>query len=177
MASDETPTAATNGSAKPEGESAPPLVVNAQYIKDFSFENPKGAESLANPKSPEINVHVDVRANRVGEQMFEVELEVRCKAIREQETAFIAELVYAGLFTLQGIPSEHMEPVLLIECPRLLFPFARAVLANISREAGFPPLLLHPVDFLQMYQNARVRRGEGAGSAASVADSPPAGNA
>lgn len=176
MASD-TQNAPTNGGAGPGGESGPPLVVNAQYIKDFSFENPKGAESLANPKSPEINVHVDVRANRVGEQMFEVELEVRCKALRDQETAFIAELVYAGLFTLQGIPSEHMEPVLLIECPRLLFPFARAVLANISREAGFPPLLLHPVDFLQMYQNARVRRGEGAGSQAMAPGSPPAGHA
>ena len=141
------------GTAQPQ-ESGQPIVINAQYIKDFSFEAPTTPRifSILKDNAPDISINVDVRAQAIEGATFEVALhfKVECKAAGS--VAFILELVYAGLFTL-SVQQDHVHPVLLIECPRLLFPFARNIINDASRDGGFPPLLLGPIDFVAMYQN------------------------
>ncbi len=142
-----------NGGAQPQA-SGQPIVINAQYIKDLSFEAPTTPRifSVLKDKAPDISINVDVRAQAIEGATFEVALhfKVECKA--GDSVAFILELVYAGLFTL-NVQQDHVHPVLLIECPRLLFPFARNIINDASRDGGFPPLLLGPIDFVAMYQN------------------------
>jgi len=134
---------------------APPIQVNAQYIKDLSFEAPAtpGIFARMQQNSPDITVNVDVNAHPVQENLFEVQLHIRGTCAVGEETAFISELVYGGLFTL-NVPEEHLQAMLSIECPRLLFPFARNIIADTTRDGGFPPLMLAPVDFVAMSQKA-----------------------
>lgn len=131
----------------------PPLTINAQYIKDLSFEHPNPVKTLQPSESqPDINVNIDVTAQNVQESTFEVVLTIKADAKRDNEPLFISEIHYAGLFTLGAdLPKEAVHPVLMIECPRMLFPFARSVIANITREGGFPPLSLNPIDFAALY--------------------------
>lgn len=131
----------------------PPIVINAQYIKDLSFEAPlaPGIFSALQTHQPDISVNISVGANPLQDKMFEVVLEINAECKIEQKVGFIIELDYAGTFTL-NIPDEHLQPVLMIECPRLLFPFARNILADVSRDGGFPPVMLGPVDFTSMFQ-------------------------
>jgi len=132
---------------------AMPIVINAQYVKDFSFENPNAPQTLLpNQPAPQVSVAVDVRGQQVGENLHEVVLEMRCEAKVGENTAFLVELSYAGLFTIQGIPEEHVRAVLLIEAPRLLFPFARAIVADATRDGGYPPLMINPIDFTDLYR-------------------------
>lgn len=147
----ETPPAADNGQSAPEN--LPRLAILTQYVKDFSFENPNAPASLiqGNPQ-PNINVSVDVQARRSGEQNFEVDLHISIEAKQGDNAVFMTELVYSALFTLENIPQENLQPVLLIECPRLIFPFARRIIADATRDGGFPPLMLDPIDFAQLYQ-------------------------
>lgn len=130
-----------------------PILVNAQYIKDLSFEVPgaPGIYGLMQDEAPEISINVNVNVNPLQEKLFEVILETMVECKIKKQVAFILELEYAGVFTL-NIPEEHLQPVLLIECPRLLFPFARNILADVSRDGGFPSLMLGPLDFAAMYQ-------------------------
>ncbi len=146
-------------------QDGPPIVINAQYVKDLSFEVPGAPMIFARMQEnqPNINVNIDVRANPIDGTMFEVELAITATCEAGTETAFILELLYAGLFTL-NVPNEHRQAILLIECPRLLFPFARNILADVSRDGGFPPLMLGPVDFVQMYQ-AQLQQQAGAADA------------
>ena len=138
--------------AAPEN-AGPPIVVNVQYVRDFSFENPNAPQSLmASNGPPEVAVNVNVGARGLQPDTFEVTLSLTATAKHEQNTAFICEVVYAGIFTLNGVPPEHVQPVLLIECPRLLFPFARAMVADATRDGGFPPLLIQPIDFVELYR-------------------------
>ena len=143
---------------EPEGQATSqpaamlPIQVNAQYIKDLSFENPNAPQSLQPNQAPNIEVNVDVNAAGLAEDRFEVVLSISAKASQENETVFLAELSYAGLFTLQGFSREQLQAVLLIECPRLLFPFARSIIADATRDGGFPPLLVQPVDFAEIYR-------------------------
>lgn len=132
----------------------PGIHVLGQYIKDLSFENPAAPRSLAPSKdSPELQVNVNVNAKAGAEgTQFEVELKLNASAKRGEETLFIAEVLYAGVFQIQNVPQEHMRPMVLIECPRLLFPFARQILADVTRQGGFPPLLIDPVDFTALYR-------------------------
>lgn len=135
-----------------QGGDVPPLVVNAQYVKDFSFENPSAPQSLLQQSEPPaVQINVDVKANKVGNNAYEVSLQINAEAKSKEQVVFLAELVYAGVFTLRNIPEEQIQPVLLVECPRLLFPFARAVIADATREGGFAPLLVHPIDFAGLY--------------------------
>lgn len=130
-----------------------PLAINSQYIKDLSFEAP-GAPGIFNQmqnQTPDISVNVNVQASPLGGNIYEVVLHTRAECKIADTTAFLAELAYGGVFTL-NVPQEHLRPVLLVECPRLLFPFARHVLANTTREGGFLPLMLGPIDFVAMYQ-------------------------
>lgn len=147
-----------------EGESTGdiPLTVNAQYVKDLSFENPHAPQSLLQGQGmPDVSVNVDVRALPLAkpeDRIFEVVLTLRAEARRGELSVFIAELSYAGVLTVGGaVPEDVVRPLLLIHGPHLLFPFARAVLADATRDGGFPPLLINPIDFQDMYR----RRLEG----------------
>lgn len=134
-------------------QAAPSLNILAQYIKDLSFENPKAPMSLRPREvAPDINVNINVNANPLSETDFEVELKLEANAKSGDEALFAAELLYSGVFRLNNMPEESKAAALLIECPRLLFPFAREILANSTRQGGFPPLLLDPVDFAALFQ-------------------------
>lgn len=132
---------------------APQMKVLGQYLKDLSFENPNAPQSLSTQTGqPEINISVNVNARTLTATDYEVELHLEAKASHEQKVVFAADLLYAGVFRLENIPQEALHPVVLIECPRMLFPFARQVLADATRNGGFPPLMLDPIDFAGMYQ-------------------------
>lgn len=145
----------------------PPVVINAQYIKDLSFEAPSapGIFQVMQQKQPDISVSVNVESNAFENNVFEIILSISAHATVEEDTAFLLELEYAGVFTLNCEP-EHLHPLAYIECPRLLFPFARSILANATREGGFPPLMLGTVDFVAMFQ--REMESQAAASAAEA---------
>lgn len=156
--------------ATPQGQPQPGIHVLAQYIKDLSFENPAAPRSLrASDKPPSIDVNVNVNARPQSQTDFEIELKLDAKATRGDETLFIVEVTYAGLFQIRGVPQEHVQPLALIECPRLLFPFARQIIADATRQGGFPPLMIDPVDFTALYR----RRMQEAGAQAQQQTAPP----
>ncbi len=144
--------ATTNGG--PAQEQPPPqLNVLAQYIKDFSFENPNAPRSLQpSQQQPAINIQINVSANNLAETDVEVVLKLEGKAENSGNLLFSFELEFAGVFRIQNVPQESLHPVIMIECPRLLFPFAREIVATAVRNGGFPPLLLDPVDFVGLYR-------------------------
>ena len=130
----------------------PSLNILAQYIKDLSFENPGAPRSLqARDNAPAINISVNVNANPLSENDFDVVLSLNAEAKDGDKALFAVELVYGGVFRITGFPQEHILPILFIECPRLLFPFARQIVADATRNGGFPPLLIDPIDFAQMF--------------------------
>lgn len=151
------------------GAATPPLVLNVQYTKDLSFEVPNAPQIYASLRSaPAVQINLDVQIRRLqdGQDVFEVTIAIRAEATttpaqngqtqtEAPQTVFIAELSYAGIFTLSGIPETQIEPVLAVECPRLLFPFARNILADITRDGSFPPVLLGPIDFVALWQSRR----------------------
>ena len=131
---------------------SPSLTILAQYTKDLSFENPGAPRSLqARDKAPSININVNVNANPLSDTDFDVVLSLNAEAKDGDNVVFAAELVYGGVFQITGFPQEHMLPVLFIECPRLLFPFARQIISDVTRNGGFPPLMIDPIDFGQMF--------------------------
>ncbi|SIR28482.1 protein translocase subunit secB [Rhizobium sp. RU35A] len=131
---------------------SPSLTILAQYTKDLSFENPGAPRSLqARDKAPSININVNVNANPLSPTDFDVVLTLNAEAKDDDKVVFAAELVYGGVFRITGFPQEHMLPVLFIECPRLLFPFARQIISDVTRNGGFPPLMIDPIDFGQMF--------------------------
>ena len=145
---------ATKDDAPVQGNgAAPSLNVLAQYLKDFSFESPGAPLSLRpREKAPSININVNVNANPLSDTDFDVVLTIESKAVDGKDTLFAVELVYGGVFRISGFPQEHMLPILFIECPRLLFPFARQIVADATRNGGFPPLMIDPIDFAGMFQ-------------------------
>lgn len=131
----------------------PRLAILAQYIKDLSFENPRGPGGFVQVQSrPEIQIRVDVRGERRSEEQHEVVLELVVDARLGDQPVFLLELSYGGIFLLQNIPPDALQALLMIECPRLLFPFARRIVADLTRDGGFPPLLLDPIDFVSLYR-------------------------
>jgi preprotein translocase subunit SecB len=160
----------------------PPLVVNIQYVKDLSFEVPGAPQVFSQLRAqPQVNINLDVQARRVqeGQNVFEVAIVIRAEAHDASPagngqaapvppTVFVAELTYAGVFTLNGLPENAIEPVLLVECPRILFPFARNILSDVTRDGGFPPVLLQPIDFVALWQ-ARRAQGQQAVAQPAVA--------
>ena len=132
-------------------DTAPAAGLISQYVKDFSFENPNAPAIYQNQTPPAIDVQFNIGANQVGEEVHEVVLKIEVRAEAEGQVAFIVDLSYAGLFGLRNIPDEHVQPFLLGEAPRLIFPFARRVLADAVRDGGFPPLMLEPIDFAALY--------------------------
>jgi preprotein translocase subunit SecB len=140
---------------------APQLNVLAQYIKDLSFENPNAPKSLEpRQQAPEISIEVNVEAKQFTEADFEVGLHIEGKAIESGFVLFQFELAFAGVFRLQNISQQDLHPIVMIECPRLLFPFARQIVADAVRNGGFPPLLLEPIDFVSLYRQ-RIAEQQG----------------
>ena len=151
--------------ATPAAGTQPNLAIIAQYVKDLSFENPGAPEALrARQPQPNINIQVGVRSNAIAENEYEVELRMDARATNGQAVLFALELVYAGLFRLSNIPAQNLGALVMVECPRLLFPFARQIISDASRNGGFPPLLVDPVDFASLYrqqlQNAQAAQGQ-----------------
>ncbi len=143
---------ASNGGPEPQA-AMPHIGVLAQYMKDFSFENPNAPRSMApTGQQPSINIQVNVDAAPMTGSDFEVTLRLEGKAELQGTLLFGFELVFAGVFRIQNVPAESLQPVVLIECPRLLFPFAREIVATAVRNGGFPPLLLDPIDFVGLYR-------------------------
>ncbi len=148
------------------GQPSTPIAVNIQYIKDLSFEVPGAPMIYTQLKTaPRVDINLDVQARRVqeGQNVFEVTLAIRAEASEPSNNGaaagprvFLAELAYSGVFTLTGIPDNTIEPVLLVECPRILFPYARSILSDVTRDGGFPPVLLQPIDFLALWQSRRA---------------------
>ena len=131
------------------------MQINAQYIKDFSFENPNSPGSLQPKTEPSVEVNVDVQAVSLSDHVYEVSLTTSITGRDETQTLFIIELVYAGIFTFQGESDDNIQPGLLIDCPQLLFPFARSIISGVTQNGGFPPLLLQPVNFAQLYIDSK----------------------
>jgi preprotein translocase subunit SecB len=150
-----------NGAQPTEGRGA--LSVNAQYIKDLSFESPNVLRIMTetSTQAPEVSFNLGVQVNPIGPDTFEITLTVRAEAKRESVVAFIVELAYAGVFALSGIPQDQTEPILFIEGPRLLFPFARAIIADLTRDGGYTPLMLNPIDFVELYRHKLAERQAG----------------
>lgn len=148
------------GAAAPDGNTAasageaPVWRLVSQYIKDMSFENPNAPASILTQASmPKFDVNINVGVNRFPDNIFAVEMTLKAKAEREGSVVFNVELIYGGAFLVRNIPDQQLAPLLMIESPRLLFPFARQILASISQQGGFPPLMMEPVDFAAIYRN------------------------
>ncbi|MDE2383635.1 MAG: protein-export chaperone SecB [Alphaproteobacteria bacterium] len=147
---------------EPQPGTQPSMRILGQYLKDFSFENPNAPLSLGpQAKQPDINISVNVNARNLGPSDFEVELHLDAKATGEGKVIFAAEILYAGMFRMENFPAALLQAAVLIECPRMLFPFARQILADATRNGGFPPLMLDPIDFAGMYQKRMQAQAQG----------------
>ncbi len=160
------PAAAPNGA-----DNAPQIGLIAQYVKDLSFENPNSPAIFQSQRQPRIDVQINVGTVVVAEDVHEVAMKLEVRAVGDNEiTAFAVELVYAGLFGVRNVPPEQLQPFLYGEAPRLLFPFARRIIAETVRDGNFPPMLLDPIDFGAMYMQQLQQAGD-------LASSEPAGQA
>jgi preprotein translocase subunit SecB len=135
----------------------------AQFVRDFSFENPLAPDSLrAGAPQPQIDMGVEMNARGRPDGLFEVDLKLSARALRDEQAVFHIEVVYGGLFHIEGVAEADLEPVLLIECPRFLFPYARRLISDVTAEGGFPPFLIDPIDFAGVYA-ARKAQAEAGG--------------
>jgi preprotein translocase subunit SecB len=147
----------TNGA-----DNSPQIGVISQYVKDLSFENPNAPGVYQWEGQPQIEVQFNIGAFRLNEEIHEVTIKIDVAARSEDRTAFAVDLLYAGLFALRNIPEEQLQPFLLAEAPRILFPFARRIVADTVQDGGFPPLLLDPIDFGALYmQRLAQQEAEG----------------
>src|SRR5689334_21913917 len=152
----------------PDG--AQQLIFNAQYIKDLSFENPRAPQSLIQQsQQPSVDINVDVKAQNLGPEVFEVVLTINATARIQDEPVFLVELAYGTVITVKNAPQEMMATLILVETPRIVFPFARAIIANATRDGGFPPLMINPIDFAEL-----LRRLEADAPTASPPGNPVA---
>ena len=158
--------------ARGNGQSNPPppapepqqLIFNAQYIKDLSFENPRAPQSLIQQTAqPSVDINVDVKAQNLGPEVFEVILTINATARAQDEPVFLVELAYGAVVTVKNATPEMLAPLILVEAPRIVFPFARAIIANATRDGGFPPLMINPIDFAEL-----LRRQQADAQAAAV---------
>jgi preprotein translocase subunit SecB len=156
----------TNGGAAAAGAQAeaaqPQLNVLAQYVKDLSFENPNAPRSLQQQQAqPSINIQINVNAKPLSGNEYEIELKIEGRAEIANPSLFLFgfDLLYAGVFRIVNVPQENLHPVIMIECPRLLFPFARELIATAVRNGGFPPLMIDPVDFVSLYRQKLAEQG------------------
>ncbi|HMD63202.1 MAG TPA: protein-export chaperone SecB [Stellaceae bacterium] len=154
--------------APPDGPQQ--LIVNAQYIKDLSFENPRAPQSLIQQTTqPSVDINVDVKAQNLGPEVFEVVLTINATARIQDEPVFLVELAYGTVVTVKNAPQEILAQLVLVETPRIVFPFARAIVANATRDGGFPPLMINPIDFAEL-----LRRQQSDAQAAAPPGNPVA---
>jgi len=153
----EPPEKTTNVGQDDEEMFQPQIGIEVQFIKDLSFENPVGSNATAMmTQTPEVNVEVSTNARKLEGGQYEVSIIIRGEAKTSESTFFIVELTYAGVLTISNAPQEAIGPILLIEGARLLFPFARNIVADVTRDGGFPPLLINPIDFAQLYRDQHM---------------------
>ena len=159
--------ASKDASANAQPTSDRQLVVHAQYVKDFSFENPNAPKVLTeNLGQPDVEISVSVGAKLIAENQYEVVLNLGAKAVVAETPMFLVDLTYAGLVSPQGVTGDDINPLIMIEAPRLLFPFARALISDATRNGGFMPLNIQPVDFVAVYKHNLERQ------AAAAAEKP-----
>jgi len=156
MADENTNAGAPGDGGAQEGQMAMPSIqIAAQYIKDLSFENPSMG---INVRQPQIEFSVDLQARKMQDSgPYEVIMKLRVTANQEDKTIFLLELAYGGIFVLERVPDEAIQPILLIECPRMMFPFVRRIVADLVSDGGLPPLMIEPIDFAQLYRNRLAR--------------------
>ena len=150
-----TDTTGANGQSANDGgndEATPQIQVLGQYVRDLSFENPNAPKSLrTSNESPNLELEVNVNARPLEDDIYQSSIEFHAKATGQSGTLYQMELIYSGAFKLQNVPADMLQPVLLINCPSLIFPFVRRLIADITREGGFPPLMLDPIDFAGLF--------------------------
>lgn len=166
---DEADTIQQTASTGNGADNGPQIALISQYVKDLSFENPNAPTVYQWQDQPQIDVQFNIGADKVGEEVVEVSLKIEVKAIAPQGTAFAVELVYAAIFGMRNVPEDQMQPFMLAEAPRLIFPFARRVLADAIRDGGFPPLLLDPIDFGSLYMQQAQALAQTVGEPAGTA--------
>lgn len=154
---------AAAGNGEFDADGAPVVAIVSQYVKDLSFENPNAPAIFQIQGQPRIDVQFNIAAQQVGDEVHEVVLKIEARSEIEGSVAFVVDLAYAGLFAVRNIPAEHLQPFMLAEAPRLIFPFARRVLADAVRDGGFPPLMLDPIDFGALYMQQAQGQIEGEG--------------
>ena len=133
------------------------LILHAQYIKDLSFENPRAPQTLIQQTAqPDVEINVDVKARNLGPEVFEVVLTINATARAQGEPVFLVELAYGSVVTVKNAPAELVPALVLVETPRIVFPFARAVIANATRDGGFPPLMINPIDFAELLRRQQA---------------------
>jgi len=146
-----------DGAQTASASEAQQLILNAQYIKDLSFENPRAPQSLIQQTTqPEVEINVDVKASNLGPEVFEVVLTINATAKAQGETVFLVELAYGSVVTIKNARAELLPALVLVETPRIVFPFARAVIANATRDGGFPPLMINPIDFAELLRRQQA---------------------
>jgi preprotein translocase subunit SecB len=155
------------GAAAPVDLPMPQIRVLAQFTRDLSFESPRAPDSLRMTGQPQIDVGVELNARTRPDTLYEVDLKLTVTAKADADIVFHIELLYGGLFEIGGVPEEHLEPVLLIECPRFLFPFARRIISDLTGDGGFPPFTLEPFDFAAVYQ-ARLQAQQNGQTSAAI---------
>ncbi|MFV9875249.1 MAG: protein-export chaperone SecB [Rickettsiales endosymbiont of Dermacentor nuttalli] len=138
----------------------PQMFINAQYIKDLSFENPSPVANLNMENTPKVSANIDIGVSAIQENSYEVSLTINASASIEDSMLFVVELEYAGIFTLINTPEDQREFILLVNCPNLLFPFARRIIADATRDGGYQPLMVNPVDFYSLYHQKKSTQGD-----------------
>jgi preprotein translocase subunit SecB len=153
-----------SAAANPAPDGAEQLIVQAQYVKDLSFENPRAPQSLMQPGGPpEVQIGVDVKARNLGPETFEVLLSINASAKAGSEPVFIVELAYGAVVAVKGASEASLTNLVLVETPRVIFPFARAIIADATRDGGFPPLLINPIDFAELMRRNQQATAAGGG--------------
>ena len=141
------------GTAPEQTELQPQMSVLAQFVRDLSFESPNAPRSLQGPgENPKMQVGVNVQANPQGQDVYDVSLNLEANASNDAGVIYNIELVYSGLFQIENVPQNLLQPVLFIDCPALLFPYARRIVSELTQDGAFPPLLLDPIDFASLYR-------------------------
>jgi preprotein translocase subunit SecB len=157
------PAAAHPAAGEPTAAAPQQLILNAQYIKDLSFENPRAPNSLRQQtQQPAVEINVDVKAQPMGPENYEVVLTIKAGAKMQDEQLFIVELTYGALITVRNVPQELLSQIVLVETPRLMFPFARNIIAETTRDGGFPPLMINPIDFGELLRRSAAAQAAGA---------------
>lgn len=158
----------SNGGTAPASDTRRQVVISIQYVKDLSFENPRAPQSLLQQQQgppPEVQINVDVKAGTLAPDIYEVIMTLRADAKHGADSVFVVELVYGAVVTLPNTPPDDIPVALMVETPRQMFPFARAILADVTRDGGFTPLLLNPVDFNEIFNRRAAAPQPGAGPA------------